>query len=221
MNMHAVEGWGAMRIGIDFDNTIACYDEAFVTAAQDRGLLPASFMGAKISVRRAVRALPDGERHWQALQGWVYGAGMSRATLIPGVAGVLRRLRQRGDELFVISHKSEYGHFDPLCINLREAALEWMEAQGFFAADGLALPRGNVFFEATRDAKVARIAVVSPDLFVDDLPEVLEHPDFPARVRRVLFDPALEEGEQGAVAAEVSRLSDWHSIGREVLALGN
>jgi hypothetical protein len=210
-----------MRIGIDFDNTIACYDEAFVTAARERGLLPASFSGTKISVRGEVRALPDGERQWQALQGWVYGAGMSRAVLIPGVADVLRRFRQRGDELFIISHKSEYGHFDPLRINLREAALTWMEAQGFFAADGLALPRDNVFFEATRDAKVARIAAVSPDLFIDDLPEVLEHPDFPAKVRRILFDPTAEEGRRGTVAAGVCRRSDWLSIGREVLALGD
>jgi hypothetical protein len=29
-----------MRIGLDFDNTIICYDAVFASAAVERGLLP-------------------------------------------------------------------------------------------------------------------------------------------------------------------------------------
>ncbi len=198
-----------MRIGIDFDNTIADYDEAFAQAARQRNLLPPGFRGGKTDIRAVVRALPDGEMLWQALQGWVYGAGMPLAVLIPGVADFLGRARQGSHEIFVISHKTEYGHHDPARINLRQAALAWMETQGFFAGDGFALPRANVFFETTRDAKVARIAAVAPDWFVDDLPEVLTHPAFPSAVRRILFAPAPEAG--------LTAWPDWRAIAREVL----
>ncbi|HEY0832490.1 MAG TPA: hypothetical protein VGE72_01165 [Azospirillum sp.] len=200
-----------MRIGIDFDNTIACYDAVFAQAARHRNLIPASFPGGKSAVRAAVRSLPDGEAHWQGLQGWVYGAGMANAALIPGVGDFLNSARRLGHEVFIISHKTEYGHFDPLRVNLRDAALAWMEARGFFDPAGFGLARANVIFEATRDDKVARIAAVSPDWFIDDLEEVLTHPAFPPTVRRMLFGEA--HGNAGLACRP-----DWPAIARKVLA---
>ena len=46
-----------MRIGVDFDNTIACYDGVFHAAALERGLIPASVATDKTSVRDYLRAL--------------------------------------------------------------------------------------------------------------------------------------------------------------------
>ena len=40
-----------MRIGIDFDNTIACYDGVFHAAALERGLIPSELGRDKNSVR--------------------------------------------------------------------------------------------------------------------------------------------------------------------------
>ena len=37
--------------------------------------------------------------------------------------------------------------------------------------------------------QLARIAAAGCDWFVDDLPEFLAEPDFPADVQRILFDP--------------------------------
>jgi hypothetical protein len=56
------------RIGIDFDNTLVLYDLVFKNCGIARGLLPADFHGDKNAVRAAIRALPDGERQWTALQ---------------------------------------------------------------------------------------------------------------------------------------------------------
>src|SRR6185437_11131914 len=49
----ALEGKGTavMRIGIDFDNTIACYDGVFHAAALERGLIPKDLARDKNSVR--------------------------------------------------------------------------------------------------------------------------------------------------------------------------
>jgi len=72
-------------------------------------------------------------------------------------------------------------------VNLREAALGWMQAQGFFAQDGFALTRANIHFSQTREEKLSRIAALSCQIFVDDLVEVLGDPGFPTGVERILF----------------------------------
>src|SRR5215475_9640601 len=82
-------GHRALRIGIDFDNTIAGYDHLFLTIARERGLLPESFAGSKKSIRDAIRARPNGELAWTELQGVVYGARMADAEIIAGVTAFL------------------------------------------------------------------------------------------------------------------------------------
>jgi hypothetical protein len=179
-----------LRIGIDFDNTIISYDEVFRAAAKRCGLLDPAFSGRKQAVRDAIRLLPDGELVWQRLQGQVYGKGIAGAGTVAGVAAFLRRCRAEGCTVAVVSHKTEYGHFDPDRVNLRQAARDWMTARGLLD-DEYGIPITNVFFEGTRAEKLARIAALSCTHFIDDLEEVLIDPAFPPTVRRIL----LSDGE--------------------------
>jgi hypothetical protein len=176
----------SLRIGIDFDNTIVAYDAVFCAAAKSCGLIEPGVSGSKQAVRDAIRRLPDGELAWQRLQGQVYGKGISGAKMVPGVEAFLRRCRTEGCMVAVVSHKTEYGHFDPDRVNLRNAALNWMAAQGLLDGDrGVA--RADVYFESTRAEKVKRIAALSLTHFIDDLSEVLTDPYFPPNVERILF----------------------------------
>jgi hypothetical protein len=184
-----------LRIGIDFDNTIISYDDVFRTAAKAKGLIAADFTGSKQAVRDAIRLLPDGELAWQRLQGQVYGKGITGAKVIAGVAAFLCRAKAEGCAVVVVSHKTEYGHFDPDRVNLRSAALEWMTGQGLFDGDhGIA--RENIYFESTRTEKLDRIGTLSLSHFIDDLEEVLTDPSFPPDVARILFaeDPPAAPG---------------------------
>ena len=115
-----------LRIGIDFDNTIITYDDVFRAAAEAGGLIAPGFFGSKQAVRDAIRLLPDGELAWQRLQGQVYGKGIGGAAMVAGVTTFLRRCRAEDCAVVVVSHKTEYGHFDPDRVNLRKAALNWM-----------------------------------------------------------------------------------------------
>src|SRR5258708_16750948 len=108
----------------------------------------------------------DGELEWQRMQGLVYGPLMPGAGVMPGVYEFLRQSRQAGVKIVVVSHKTEYGHFDETRTNLRTAALAWMERAGFFDPGGFGLDRGSVFFESTREEKVRRIAALSCSDFV-------------------------------------------------------
>ena len=177
-----------MRIGIDFDNTLISYDAVFHAAARSAGLIDAGTAPRKQAVRDAMRLAPDGELAWQKLQGQVYGAGIRDAELIDGVDPFLRRCRRTGCEVAIVSHKTVFGHYDPHRINLRDAAMEWMTARGFFAEDGYGV--SQVFFEPTRAEKLARIGALGCDWFIDDLAEVFSDPAFPPGVRKILFAPA-------------------------------
>ncbi len=197
-----------MRIGLDFDNTIIRYDEVFREAAIQRDLIPSNVSGGKQQVRDAIRLLPDGEQQWQALQGYVYGKGIQGAMLFAGLGDFLRRARAREDTILVVSHKTEYGHFDPERVNLRRAAMQWMEGQGFFAERGFSIAPGDVHFLPSRAEKLSRIGELACDVFIDDLEEVLSDPEFPDFVRRILFSERA--GKSDNLPYEVCR--DWASI---------
>ena len=203
---------GPFRIGIDFDNTIVTYDEVFCAAARERGLVDARFAGSKQAVRDLIRLLPDGEFAWQRLQGHVYGTGIVDAGMFAGVDPFLRRCRRDGATVFVVSHKTEFGHHDAAHVNLRKAALGWMTGHGFFRPDGYAIPAENVFFEGTRAEKLARIARLGCSHFIDDLEEVLTDAKFPAGVARILFSDTAHAG----AAAPYRVCPTWRAIEESV-----
>ena len=196
-----------MRNGIDFDNTIASYDAVFPSAARKMDLLPRGFRGGKKEVRSAVRALDNGEREWQRLQGQVYGRFMPDAKLVEGVDAFLLAAKSLDADIRVVSHKSVHGHFDPQRIDLRDAAREWMRERGFFEMNGFGLSVDAVHFLSTRAEKIARVGTLKIDVFIDDLPEVLSEPSFPAGVRKILFTNggAAPDGAYETAA-------DWHEI---------
>lgn len=181
-----------MVIGLDFDNTIVTYDAVLHQAALDRGLIAPGTPMVKRIVRDHIRAHGDGDIDWQKLQALVYGPLMPRARMFAGVSAFVSACRRRRVPVKIVSHKTEFAGYDDTGTNLREAALAWMTDHGFFAPAGLALTRDDVFFESTRDAKIARIRALGCTHFVDDLEEVLHDPAFPPDVQRILFAPEAQ-----------------------------
>ena len=178
----------AMRIGIDFDNTIITYDEVFLAAARERGLIDASFRGAQAG---GARLHPAACRTARSLGCVCRVRSTARASAgamcSTGVDAFLRRCSAQRVPVVIVSHKTEFGHHDPDRVNLRDAALDWMTAQGFFRIGGFGMRPDNVYFESTRAEKLARIAALGCTHFIDDLSEVLTDPAFPPGVTRILF----------------------------------
>ena len=201
------------RIGVDFDNTIIDYDRVFRTVAVAECLVDRRIAGGKQEVRAAIRELPNGELVWQKLQGRVYGRWIGDAVMFDGVEAFLRQCRSAGHEVMIVSHKTEYGHFDPERVNLRDAARGWMRERGFFEPEGLGVPADAVHFETTRADKLARIGALGCTHFIDDLPEVLDDPDFPPNVSKILFtNGATVEPRQPHAYAS------WHEIASALLS---
>jgi hypothetical protein len=136
-----------------------------------------------------VRQRDDGEWHWQQLQAAAYGTHMPAAALASGVAAFLRRCREAGVTVHVISHRTPYAAVDPDGVRLRDAALAWMRAQALFGPEGLGIPEDRVFFGSTRAEKIDQIARLGCTHFIDDLEELLLEPRFPTGVVKILYSP--------------------------------
>ncbi len=203
-----------MIIGIDLDNTIVRYETSFREVALAEGFISGSWKGnGKTELRDHVRSQPDGEATWMKLQGRVYGKFMYRAEMMPGVAKFLLKCKGRNHRVFIVSHKTEYGHFDPHRISLRQEALKWMAVKGFFDPKYFGINRENVFFADTREEKVEKIACLKCDCFIDDLPEVFEEKRFPKSTQKVLFG----QFDGMDVSDSVIPINNWTDISNHVL----
>jgi len=201
-----------MIVGVDFDNTIACYDSVFAPIAIEQGLLPAGFLGSKKKVRDTIRLLPDGELIWQGLQGLVYGRYIYRAEMFSGFDDFLVKCRDHKIDVRIISHKTKTNRYDPTQVNLREAALAWMGEKGFFDPEGIGMDRNHIFFEPDRDLKIQRITTSGCTHFIDDLIEVLSEPAFPAETQKILFSP-----DQTSDDRRLTTMSSWPRITKLIL----
>jgi hypothetical protein len=203
-----------MRIGIDFDNTIACYDGVFHAAALERGLIPAGLGRDKNSVRDHLNG--SGRKDdFTELQGYVYGARMDLVAPYPGVADFIAATRRAGHELFIVSHKTRHPILGPRH-DMHAAARGFLAARSLVGDAASQINPDNVFFELTKDAKVARAATLRCEVFVDDLPEILAMPGFPDNMRRILFDPDNQFADAADRIDNLQRHVSWAAITAEL-----
>jgi hypothetical protein len=183
-----------MRIGIDFDNTIVSYDHPFTLAAHSRGINLVGGAVDKAALRDYLRLQPDGEIEWQKVQAEVYGRRMPEAHIFSGFPEFVKRCRSQSIPLMIVSHKTAFAAQDR-SVNLRDAAMAWMTGQAFFSDPGLGFAEDDIFFAATRRAKVNTIGELECTWFIDDLQEVFADDGFPQSVAKILFSPVAQASE--------------------------
>lgn len=193
-------------IGLDLDNTIIDYERAFAPVAEEIGLIPRGTGLASKEEIKAVLRSTAGEEAWMRLQGQIYGRYIERATPYPGVIDFISAVISKGAKVVIVSHKTRLGHFDTARIDLHEAALGWLDRRGFFTREGL--DRRDVYFEETRSGKLARIAQIGCDIFVDDLPEIFHDPGFPKTAGKLWFAGDRPEDDGGGLKA----CRNWRQI---------
>jgi hypothetical protein len=179
----------AVRVGLDFDNTLAEYDQLFTALAVETGLFEVAPAGGKRQIRDDLRHRPNGELDWRRLQAMAYGSRLEEANLFDGAANFLKACKSKGIEIHIVSHKTRYPACREIRIDMREAALNWMQRRGFFAANDFDLNQDHVHFADSRSEKVQKIADLRCDVFVDDLEEVFIEAGFPVNTRKILFAP--------------------------------
>ncbi len=203
-----------MRIGIDFDNTTVSYEQVFYEIAKRENIDTSSYsiLGSyKTQVKMALAEKVDGDNEWQRIQGYVYGLGMSSAHIMFGFFNFLLNCKLNNWDVYIVSHKSEYGHFDKSRTNLRYAALDWMKNNNFFYDSEPLISIDNIFFLDTQDCKINKIKDLKLDLFIDDLLEVFQNQLFPKEIKKFLLNKKLEK-----CCKSIKIFTSWDEISNEL-----
>jgi hypothetical protein len=196
-----------MRIGLDFDNTIVSYDALFHKVARELDVVPSDTPVNKVAVRDYLRQIGQ-EDIWTEMQGTVYGARMDEAQAYPGVLEFMRWAALAGHELAIISHKTKHPFLGPQ-YDLHAAASAWVDQHLIENGSPLTSLK-QVFFEQTKEEKLSRIGSFGCEIFLDDLPEILQASSFPASTRRILFDP--ENHHSAALLPSITVIRSWEEF---------
>lgn len=200
-------------IGIDFDNTLICYDEVFHGLAVEAGLVaPGSPRKQKV-IRDAARRSPEGDIAWQRLQGFAYGPRIRDASPAEGALDFLKQCCRARIETHIISHKTRFAAIDPTGTDLQAAAQGWLADNGFFS-EATGLGPSHFHCGATRQEKVAMIKEYHCTHFIDDLLETFQEMEFPQDVQAILYAPGEE-----TLAKANARLwiaGSWAEIGERI-----
>jgi len=202
-----------LNIGVDFDNTIADYDLVFEEVAVEMGFLDGRNILSKTEVKNAIISQNDGDINWQRLQGQIYGKYMHKASIYPGFIEFLLLAKIRGCKISIVSHKSEFGHFDDNKISLRTEALKWIINNKLIDSGLYKLKEKDIYFETTREEKIQRIIKLGCNLFIDDLEEVFNEKFFPVEVDKYLFDPLNKKKN----TENFTTINSWRSITKLIL----
>lgn len=174
-----------MRIGIDFDNTIINYDGLFKRLALEQNLVPKEIGETKNDVRDFLNGRGNNSA-FTKLQGEVYGKHINLASVYEGFRNFLTRRFSYNDEVFLISHKSQF----PIAgekFDLHKSAKGFLNLNDLIGEHVFNI--SNIYFEPTKEKKVDRVRQLEIDLFIDDLPEILLMISTVTNSKTYLFDP--------------------------------
>ena len=174
-------------LGLDFDNTLVRYDNLFHQIALEKELIDHSVSANKIAIRDYLRD-KDLDEQFTILQGEVYGLRIKEAPPAEGMMKTLETLTHLGIPMVIVSHKTQTPYKGP-SYDLHEAAMSWLNQNKFFTKDGLGWSKDQVFFEQTKEEKVARIKMLECTHYIDDLPEILNMLDDP--IIKIHYNPSL------------------------------
>jgi len=202
-------------IGVDFDNTIVCYDKVFHSIAVKKGCIPINVPQAKEEVRNYLREHGK-EEMWVELQGMAYGPEILNAKPFDGVMDFFMDCKKHKIIVYIISHKTLYP-FLGLKHSLHEYAQLWLERQGFYNSKKIGLTKDEVFFELTKEEKLKRIIKQGCTHFVDDLPEFLSEKGFPKQTSPILFDPNGKCKSPNKNTNNFECVSSWNEMSKKII----
>ena len=160
-----------ITLGIDFDNTIIEYDEAFYNLALQKKIVDGECGRSKDEVKKYLIER-DKEHEFTKLQAKIYGEEIQKVKPKIGMVRALMNVDKKKARILIISHKTKYPYTGER-INLHRAARSWLKRNGFFDRELIGLKNENVYFEETIDQKIKRIEATNCDYFIDDLSNII------------------------------------------------
>lgn len=183
-----------LKFGFDLDNTLIDYSKAVEKYCSEQNL--DIYSNIKL-LKDALKSSDCSDNKWRSAQGWIYSYGLQYAELAKGSVNLFEFLISKGFTLYIVSHKSLFSFNEEKKFPLREYAMNWIEKSELrrFFCD-----TDQIYFEATLNLKINRIAKLKLNYFVDDLEKVFTHKYFPKDTKQILFSTNSELNKQFIVA---------------------
>jgi hypothetical protein len=185
-------------IAFDLDNTILDYRTSLHQLKLDRAELNKISAHTKADFRLRVIA-EFGEDYWTELQGFLYTEYVAYSRIDPKFVDLLKYLGANQWQTSIISHKTKFPYLGPK-LNMRDCALKRLEVAGIEK-----LLTNGVHFFATKEEKIDYINSVKPNIYIDDLEEILDL--LSNKITRLLFSSSSPES-----TSKYNLVYDWCSV---------
>jgi hypothetical protein len=177
-----------MNVGIDLDNTLIDYREAYSKISKSMNLQLKET--DKTTIKNYLTDSQNDDFEWQRFQSILYTQGLEFAETAPGLIDFLNYCKNNDVKVFLISHKTlttprEFGSQD-----LRTPALDWLRRKNVIP-DLVSLD--NIYFCESKNSKINKIVSLKCDLFVDDLKEILNSEHLSSNTKKVLYSPVVSK----------------------------
>ena len=162
-----------IKLGIDLDNTIICYDNLIHDLAKKK--FKKINFGQKIKSKKFIKNKIIkfyGNDQWTKLQGIIYGKKILHAKIFDGFKDEILKLREEFD-IFIISHKTKKAAIGKN-INLRTAAKKFLKKNDISFCKNEIIDQNKILFTETKREKIDIIKNKKIDIFVDDLDDILK-----------------------------------------------
>lgn len=201
-----------MHIGLDFDNTIVCYDKVFAYIAKKNYHIPEEIPLNKTAIKNFLKSQGN-EYIWTDMQGYVYSIGIQQAEPYPGLLYFLYKAKKLNWQISIISHKTKYSYAEKK-YDLHYYANLWIETI-LKQEQTEIINNHDIFFENSQEEKIKRISNVGCNVYVDDLPEIFLSSSFPKNVQKILFDPEKNNKKMSDILL-LHRWDDFYSTLEDV-----
>ena len=180
-------------IGIDLDNTIINYEKSFIIIAKKLKLIDDIFINKKIknmndskSIIKNYLIKKNKQRDWEFLQGQVYGKYINLASINENFYKFLILCNINNYKVYIISHKSTYGHFDHNKINLKKKSINFLKSKKIIH-NAYGIHEKSIYFCQNQELKIKNIYNLKCNYFIDDLEEIFTNKSFPKTTNKILL----------------------------------
>lgn len=191
-----------LKIGIDLDNTIINYNSVFKKYLNKKEISISS--SYKETLKKKILKDNISESKWMKIQGQTYGKNINQAKTFEGFLKFLTLASFYNVSIFIVSHKTLFGHYDKNKINLRKASLSFLKRNfRYKGEDYFSQIKSINFFDTFRE-KIEFINSCKFDYFIDDLPKVINRINLK---KKILFNSS-----QNIYIKNCYNLSHWDQI---------
>lgn len=192
------------KIGLDLDNTVIDYSEAYKYVSDMMKLnIP---IKTRSEIKNFFNDSVEGDLGWQKFQSILYTDAINYAQVSNGLYNFLEYCNLNEINLYIISHKTKKTSIRYNDLDLRKLALKWLK-------DNNIVPKyiklKNVIFKDSQKEKIQAINDLKINVFVDDLPEIINSNELNKETIGILFSNERNNNSLSSFNELIEKVKSW------------